>query len=77
MTTEEGHLSIEAMVHVNDETLRVTAQASTDLLDWSFDVVELEGVDQSEVPEGFQRRVWRARYSATDGNRLFMRLKVD
>lgn len=74
---EEGRfLSLEAVVRSDDASLSATAQASIDLVNWDAGVIELEGLDQANVPDGFTRRAWRTVDSVTGGGRLFLRLAV-
>ncbi len=71
---EQGYYGVEAIVRANDPTLSVTVQASADLISWDLEVVEITGVDQSNVPDGFERRAWRTASSVEESDRLFVRI---
>ena len=66
---------ITAVVRSDDPGFEIASEISSDLKDWEPAVKELDGVDQSDVPPGFERRSWRAEDPIDTGG-LFMRLTV-
>jgi alpha-tubulin suppressor-like RCC1 family protein len=67
-------LALTALVRIDDASLQVQAEASTDLGGWSSTgISSAPASDQAGVPEGFQRRIFTVPVS---GNRQFIRLKV-
>jgi hypothetical protein len=67
-----AQLTLTAIIRVNDPQLTVSAQASSDLTNWTTNNVTSEpAVDQTGVPEGSERRVFRA---PLDGAKKFLRL---
>ena len=62
------------LVRIDDPSVQVQAEASSDLGAWSTDgISSAPSPDQTNVPEGFQRRVFTV---PADATRRFIRLKV-
>lgn len=72
---DEPHLTFEAVVRADDPDLTVTAEGSLNLTDWNLPLVELVGVDQTGVADGFVRRAWRTE-DPVGSAAAFMRLRA-
>jgi autotransporter-associated beta strand protein len=67
-----AQLTLTAIIRANDPQLTVSAQASSDLTNWTTNNVSSEpAADQTGVPEGCERRVFR---TPLDGAKKFLRL---
>lgn len=71
------HAALVAVVRVDDPAVSVTAQASADLVDFNRPVAALTGLDQSDVPVGFERRGWRSAEPVSPGDPRFLRLAAE
>lgn len=69
------YLMFEAVLRSDDPALNIVAEGSNNLQDWSLPLIELGALDQSGVPNGFERRAWRTAHPVV-GGQVFLRLRT-